>query len=224
MTNFKVVDPNFQSEERTRSYYAWRAAGYDKVTTYEIEHHREAIQSADIHPEDRVLEVACGTGRATIELASRLGVNGKLNALDLSEAMLGHAQRKVTEFGLLDKVEFKIGSAQVLPYPDQAFDVLYNSYMFDLIAVNQFKPILEEFTRVLKPRGKMILVNMSKDTARMTLYERVYEAVRLFPCRPVAMESYVRELGFANVKRVYRKSYTRSILLPFGTEIVTARN
>lgn len=221
-SQFKMVDPNFQSEERTRSYYRWRAAGYDKATTYEIEHHREAIQLADVHPADCVLEVACGTGRATVELASRLRVNGKLDALDLSEAMLGYAQIKVTELGLSDKVEFKIGSAQVLPYPDQAFDILYNSYMFDLIAVNQFKPILDEFKRVLKPGGRLVLVNMSKDTPRKTLYEKGYETVRLFPCRPVVMESYVREAGFRNVQRIYRNSYSRSMLLPFGTEIVTA--
>jgi hypothetical protein len=36
------------------------------------------------------------------------------------------------------------------------------------------------------------------------------------------MESYVREAGFSNVQRVYRNSYSRSMLLPFGTEIVTA--
>ncbi|HLA06705.1 MAG TPA: class I SAM-dependent methyltransferase [Anaerolineales bacterium] len=222
-SQFTTVDPSFQSEERTRSYYRWRAGGYDKVTTYEIEHHREAIQLADIQPGDRVLEVACGTGRATVELASRLGADGRLDALDLSEAMLGHAQRKVAERGLLNKVELKIGSAQVLPYPSQTFDILYNSYMFDLIAVTQFKSILEEFKRVLKPGGKMILVNMSKDTSRKTLYERVYEIARLFPCRPVAMESYVREAGFADAQRIYRNSYTRSMLLPFGTEIVTAR-
>lgn len=222
-SQFTTVDPSFQSEERTRSYYRWRADGYDKVTTYEIEHHREAIQLADVQPDDHVLEVACGTGRATVELAGRLGAEGKLDALDLSEAMLKHAQQKVAERGLLDKVEFKIGSTFELPYPDQTFDILYNSYMFDLIAVTQFKPILEEFKRVLKPGGKMILVNMSKDTSRKTLYERVYETVRLFPCRPVVMESTVREAGFTDVQRIYRNSYSRSMLLPFGTEIVMAR-
>jgi demethylmenaquinone methyltransferase / 2-methoxy-6-polyprenyl-1,4-benzoquinol methylase len=206
---FKMVDPNFQSEERTRSYYRWRAAGYDKVTTYEIEHHLEAIQWADIQPNDRVLEVACGTGRATVELASRLRVNGKLDALDLSEAMLGYAQIKVTELGLSDKVEFKIGSAQVLPYLDQAFDILYNSYMFDLIAANQFKPILDEFKRVLKPGGRLVLVNMSKDTPRKTLYEKGYETVRLFPCRPVVMESYVCEAGFRDVPSFWNGNRNR---------------
>lgn len=219
---YKIVDPNFKTEERTRSYYRWRAGGYDKVTSYEVVHHREAVQLADIQPADHILEVACGTGRASVELASCLGEKGKLDALDMSETMLAHAQRKVIELGLLDKVEFKLGSAQTLPYPDQTFDRLYNAYMFDLIEVGQFHPILKEFKRVLKPGGKLVLVNMSKDSRRKILYERIYEIVRLFPCRPVAMERYVLETGFEEVQRIYRNSYTGFITLPFGTEIVTA--
>jgi hypothetical protein len=38
-SSHKMVDPNFRSEGRTRSYYHWRADGYDKVTSYEIKHH-----------------------------------------------------------------------------------------------------------------------------------------------------------------------------------------
>ena len=223
MIKFNMVDPNFQTEERTRSYYRWRAAGYDQVTTYEIEHHREAIRLANIQSDERILEVACGTGRATVELAKHLGAEGKLDAMDLSKDMLKYAERKITERQLSDRVEFKIGSAQVLPYPDQVFDILYNSYMFDLIAVSRFTSILDEFKRVLKHGGRLVLVNMSKDTPHKTWYERVYEIVRLFPCRPVVMESYVRRAGFCDVQRIYRNSYSRAMLLPFGTEIVTAR-
>jgi ubiquinone/menaquinone biosynthesis C-methylase UbiE len=217
----KIVDPNLQSDDLIRSYYHWRADGYDKVTSYEAYHHHEAIHLADVQPDDHILEIACGTGRATIALTSLLGEMGKLDALDLSQSMLVHAQRKASENGLLDKVIFKIGSAQSLPYPDQAFDILYNAYMFDLIAVDQFLPILAEFKHVLKPGGRIVLVNMSKNTARKTLYERVYKIIRFFPCRPVLMESFVCEAGFSNVHRAYRVSYGRSVRLPFGTEIVT---
>lgn len=222
-SQYKIVDPSFQTEERTRRYYRWRAAGYDKVTTYEIEHHREAIQLANINPDDHILEVACGTGRATVELAGLLGAAGKLDALDLSPAMLKHARRKAAECGLIEKVAFKVGNAQVLPYPAGTFDILYNSYMFDLVAVAQFKTILDEFARVLKPGGRLVLVNMSKDTPKKTLYEWIYETVRLFPCRPVLMSSFVQEAGFKDVRRIYRSSFSHSMRLPFGTEIMTAR-
>lgn len=222
-TQFKTVEPNFHSQDRIRSYYRWRAEGYDKVTTYEIDHHREAIELANIRPDERILEVACGTGRATVELAARLDQRGRLDALDLSPAMLKLAQRKAGERDLLEKVTFRTGCAQVLPYPGAVFDVLYNSYMFDLVAVSQFKGILDEFARVLKPGGRLILVNMSKDHPGRTLYEWIYELVPLFPCRPVVMNSFVQEAGFKDVQRIYRSSFSGSIRLPFGTEIVTAR-
>ena len=94
--------------------------------------------------------------------------------------------------------------------------------MFDLVALNMLKHIFKEFNRVLKPGGRMVLVNMSKNTPRKTLYEIVYELVRLFPCRPVLMEMAVREAGFMDVQRLYRSSHSGLFRLPFGTEIVTA--
>jgi len=205
-----------------RSYYRWRAEGYDRATVYEIEHHREAIQLADIQPGEDVLEVACGTGRATVELADRLGPAGKLVALDISEAMLGHARRKAEERGLIDRIDFRLGNARDLPLPGSSFDLLYNSYMFDLIAEEDFPPILEEFKRVLRPGGRLVLLNMSKDSLRRTPYEMAYSAVRLFPCRPVSMANHVDAAGFTNVQRAYRKSFLGPVLLPFGAEILTS--
>ncbi len=221
--DFSIVKPNFTAEERTRSYYHWRAEGYDKATHYEIEHHQEAILLAHVQPGERVLEVACGTGRATLELAKLVGPEGRLDALDLSEAMLEQAHKKVSAEGLNDRVTFHIGNAVHLPFPDTTFDILYNSYMFDLIAVDQFIPILAEFRRVLKPGGRLALVNMSKEKPGKTLYETVYSFVRLFPCRPVLMESFVEGSGFSEVQRLYRTSYTSFLSVFFGTEIITAR-
>ncbi len=217
-----IAKQNFSTEERTRSYYEWRAEGYDKATRYEIEHHCEAIQLASIQPGMHVLEVACGTGRATLELAKQVGPEGKLDALDLSQAMLDQASKKISENGLNDRVFLRTGNALHLPFPDAVFDVLYNSYMFDLVAVDQFAAILSEFRRVLKPGGRLVLVNMSKEKPGRTFYETMYGVVRLIPCRPVVMDSFVREAGFNEVQRFYRTSYTAFLPLPFGTEIITA--
>ena len=113
---YQMVEASFNSDDKTRAYYAWRARGYDKATTYEISHHTEAVRLADIHPGDHILEVACGTGRATVELAKRLGPEGKLDAIDLSPDMMAIAQSKVTDLGVINKVEFKTGNAGQLPW------------------------------------------------------------------------------------------------------------
>ncbi len=93
--------------------------------------------------------------------------------------MLSQARAKIARLGLSDRVHFKQGNARELPYPDETFVLTYNSYMFDLIPLADFVPILEEFHRVLKPGGKLVLVNMSKPGERKTLYERGYRGRQL---------------------------------------------
>ncbi len=97
--------------------------------------------------------------------------------------------------------------------------------MFDLIDLSDIPLILSEFWRVLKPGGKLILVNMSKDKAEKTLYEYLYEKGLLWfssgSCRPVFLKPYVEDVGFERVKRIYRKNKSFFILnLMVGTEIV----
>ncbi|HEY5473056.1 MAG TPA: hypothetical protein VIK32_07675, partial [Candidatus Limnocylindrales bacterium] len=89
------------------------------------------------------------------------------------------------------------------------FDVLFNSYMLDLIPLGEMSVVLGEFLRVLKPGGRLALVNFSKRVAgRRTLWERVYEALprRWVPyvaggCRPVVMAGAVERAGFRDLRQ-----------------------
>lgn len=219
-----MVEATHQSAERIQKYYGWRASNYDAATEFEAEHHREAIHLANIHEGQQVLEVACGTGRATVDLAQVVGDRGRLDALDLTEAMLDKARAKVQKRGLSSRVHFNQGNARELPYPNAAFDFLYNGYMFDLIPLEGFTPILKEFLRVLKPGGKLVLVNMSKPDARKTFYERVYQrGWAVMPCRPVIMSPYLETLGFVDIQRLYRPSRGFIVSKLWGQEIVIAR-
>ena len=211
-------------EAKVQSYYTWRASNYDAGTGFEAEHHAEAIREAAIQEGQHVLEVACGTGRATVDLANDVGSTGRLDALDLTEAMLNQARTKVERRGFSSRVHFKQGNAKELPYPDAAFDLLYNGYMFDLIPLEGFLPILKEFQRVLKPGGKLVLVNMSKPNSHKTLYERIYErGWAVMPCRPVLMSSYLETIGFTSIQRLYRPSRGFIVSRLWGQEIVLAK-
>ncbi len=219
-----MVEATHQTAVKIQRYYGWRASNYDAGTEFEAEHHKEAIRRADIQAGQHVLEVACGTGRAAVDLAQAVGETGRLDALDLTEAMLDRAHAKVEQLGLSNRVYFKQGNARELPYPDATFDVLYNGYMFDLISLDGFLPILKEFLRVLKPGGKLVLVNMSKPDARKTFYERVYEqGWAVMPCRPVLMSPYLEEVGFTDIQRLYRPSRGFVVSKLWGQEIVIAR-
>src|SRR5512140_954482 len=87
------------TEDKVKKYYHWRAGNYDAGSSFEIEHHLEAIRLAEILEGQRVLDVACGTGRATLDLAKAIGTSGQVDALDLSEDMLGQARTKLERAG-----------------------------------------------------------------------------------------------------------------------------
>ncbi len=209
--------------EKVRNYYAWRASNYDAGASFEVEHHAEALRLAVIETGQHVLDVACGTGRGTVGLAQAVGPTGKVDALDLSDAMLAQAKAKLEKLGLINRVELRQGNAKALPYPDGTFDLVYNGYMFDLIPLDGFSPILQEMARVLKPGGKLVLVNMSKPDERKTIYEKIYEkGWAIMPCRPVLMSPYLPAAGFTDVQRFYRPTRGSLIARLWGQEIVLA--
>lgn len=219
-----MVEATHQTAEKIQHYYSWRASNYDAGAGFEVEHHAEALRLANVQSEQRVLDVACGTGRGTVGLAQAVGTNGRVDALDLSEAMLEQARAKIEKLGLSDRVQFKQGNARELPYPDNTFDLVYNGYMFDLIPLDGFAPILKEMARVLKPGGKLVLVNMSKPDERKTFFEKIYEkGWAVMPCRPVLMSDYLKPAGFTDVQRFYRPTRGSIVSLLWGQEIVLAR-
>ncbi len=218
-----IVEATHIDEEKIKKYYSWRASNYDAGSTFEIEHHIEALKLANIQEGQHVLEVACGTGRATIGLAQAVGNNGLVEAMDISEAMLEKTREKIRKAGLGSRVTIKQGNAKELPYPDESFDLVYNGYMFDLIPLDGFLPILQEMKRVLKPGGKIVLVNMSKPDGRKTFFETIYEkGWAVMPCRPVLMSSYLEEAGFVQISRYYRPTRKSIVALLWGQEIVLA--
>ncbi len=219
-----MVEATHPAPAEVQKYYSWRASNYDAGAGFEVEHHAEAVRLAAIEQGQRVLDVACGTGRGTVGLAQAVGPNGRVDALDLTQAMLDQARAKIEPLGLGDRVHFRQGNARELPYPDATFDVVYNGYMFDLIPLEGFAPILREFARVLKPGGKLVLVNMSKPGTHKTFYEAVYEkGWAVMPCRPVLMTPFLPSAGFENIQRLYRPSRGFIVSRLWGTEIVLAR-
>ena len=157
---------------------------------------------------ETVLEVAVGPGATFVELLRRVGPDGAVMGVDLSPRMLERTRQRAFRAGW-SKVDVKEADARRLPYSDGTFDVLFNSYMLDLIPLAEMPLVLGEFLRVLKPGGRLALVNFSKRLPeRRTLWERFYEALprRWVPyvaggCRPVLMADAVERAGFRDLKR-----------------------
>ena len=133
------------------------------------------IEIAGLGAGERVLDVATGTGIVARTAAPRVGTEGKVAALDLNEHMLAVAQREAT--GVQPGIEWRIGDAQHLPYPDAAFDVVFCQQGL------QFFPnrgaALAEFHRVLAPEGRVAL-SLMRPLAHNPSYEILASVVERY--------------------------------------------
>lgn len=102
---------------------------------------------AGVKKGDRVLDVACGTGAATLAVAEIAGPSGSVVGLDANPEMLAVARRKPVP------IEWLEGSAGALPLPDDNFDAVVSQ--FGLMFFEDKAKALAEMMRVLKPGGRL---------------------------------------------------------------------
>src|SRR5215831_16767439 len=107
----------------------------------------------DIADGDRVLDVGCGRGAVTREIARRVGSRGRAVGLDPSPALLAVARELAGEAGLGDRIEFREGNALRLTFPDGSFDAVVCVTV--LSHVPSGEAAIPELVRVLRSGGRL---------------------------------------------------------------------
>jgi ubiquinone/menaquinone biosynthesis C-methylase UbiE len=102
----------------------------------------------------RVLDVACGTGALTREVATRVGSDGAATGVDINPGMLEVAQR------VAPSIEWRQGEAEALPFEDNSFDAVVSQ--FGLMFFRDRKQALTEMVRVLRPAGRVAVAVWDK--------------------------------------------------------------
>jgi demethylmenaquinone methyltransferase/2-methoxy-6-polyprenyl-1,4-benzoquinol methylase len=131
---------------------------------------RAAARATGLSPGDSVLDVACGTGKLTLELARAVGPAGRVVGVDLSEEMLGQARRACAD---LDQVELKRANALALPFEAATFDAA--TIAFGLRNLSSFENGLREIARVVRPGGRVVCLELTQP--RRHWMARAYRAV-----------------------------------------------
>jgi demethylmenaquinone methyltransferase/2-methoxy-6-polyprenyl-1,4-benzoquinol methylase len=113
---------------------------------------RAAVEAVEAGPDDRVLDIACGTGLVSGALVKRWGC--RVVGLDQSASMLGRARAKLAaDPRLAARISYVEGEAEHLPFADGEFDHLTFTYL--LRYVDDPAATLRELTRVVKPGGRI---------------------------------------------------------------------
>jgi phosphatidylethanolamine/phosphatidyl-N-methylethanolamine N-methyltransferase len=150
MTDFLHADLDTQTV--TKAYARW-APVYDLIFGAVFERGRQAAIEAAERIGGRILEVGVGTGISLPEYSR----DSRLCGVDISEPMLRKAQERVAEFELHNVEGLWVMDAEHLSFPDDSFDVVVAQYV--VTTVPNPEATLDEFARVLKPGGEIILVS-----------------------------------------------------------------
>ena len=106
----------------------------------------------EIRPGERVIDIGCGAGIDSLIAAKKVGSDGKVIGIDMTEAMLDKARQACEDAGLR-QVEFQYGHAENLPVPDGWADVVISNGVINLTPDK--KATFREMARALNPEGRL---------------------------------------------------------------------
>jgi demethylmenaquinone methyltransferase/2-methoxy-6-polyprenyl-1,4-benzoquinol methylase len=119
---------------------------------------RQAMELCSVRSGERVLDVATGTGDLAFAEAAAIGPAGQVVGVDACAPMLDVARRRQR-----GAVDFQQGDATALVFPDASFDVV--TIGFGLRNVADRPKALREFHRVLRPGGRLMVLDFSRPTS-----------------------------------------------------------
>lgn len=159
---FETVD-EAQKAGRVRGVFDSVAARYDVMNDLmSMGLHRVwkayTVAVADVRDGDRVLDIAGGTGDLARAFAKKVGARGSVVLTDINEAMLSRGRDRLLDDGLV--VPAALCDAEKLPFPDGHFDLV--SVAFGLRNMTHKDRALAEMSRVLRPGGRLLVLEFSK--------------------------------------------------------------
>jgi demethylmenaquinone methyltransferase/2-methoxy-6-polyprenyl-1,4-benzoquinol methylase len=159
---FKTVDES-EKAKHVRGVFDSVASKYDVMNDLmSMGLHRVwkayTVQVANLEEGDQVLDIAGGTGDLSMAFAKKVGATGRVVHTDINEAMLSTGRDRLVDQGLA--LPTLVCDAEKLPFPDGHFNVV--SVAFGLRNMTHKDVALKEMCRVLKPGGKLLVLEFSK--------------------------------------------------------------
>lgn len=181
---------------------------------------RFTIDCSGVRPGQKVLDLAGGTGDITALFSRRVGPAGKVVLADINESMLRVGRDKLRDLGLVNNIEFVQANAEALPFADNTFDII--TIGFGLRNVTDKDAALRSMFRVLKPGGRLLVLEFSKPSTQWLSkvydiysfrvlpamgqliandresYQYLAESIRMHPDQET-LKAMMQQAGFADV-------------------------
>ncbi len=157
-------ESNLSKKQQVASMFNDIAFRYDFLNRFlsvgiDVQWRKKAIkQLAELKPQ-QILDVATGTADVAL-LTHKILKPAKIIGIDISEAMLDFGRKKIAEQGLQQSIELQTGDSENIAFNDNVFDAVTVAF-----GVRNFQDLemgLREMLRVLKPGGKLVVLEFSK--------------------------------------------------------------
>lgn len=133
---------------------------------------RYTIDCSGVKSGQRVLDLAGGTGDLAAKFSRIVGEKGQVVLADINHSMLKVGKEKLTNMGIIGNIDYVQANAEELPFPDNHFDLI--TIAFGLRNVTDKSAALASMFRVLKPGGRLLVLEFSKPSSEAL--SKVYDA------------------------------------------------
>lgn len=178
---------------------------------------RYTIDCSGIRPGHKVLDLAGGTGDLAAKFSRIVGETGQVTLADINHSMLMVGKEKLTNMGIMSNLNYVQANAEALPFPDNHFDLV--TMAFGLRNVTEKSNALASIYRVLKPGGRLLVLEFSKPSSEVLSkiydsysfhllpkigqlvandaesYQYLAESIRMHPDQET-LEGMMQEVGF----------------------------
>jgi len=161
---YQTVDKD-KKEEKVAEVFHSVASKYDvmnDVMSFGIHRlwKRTMIELTGARKGQKALDLAGGTGEIAMKVAKRVGDSGHVVLSDINSSMLEEGKKRVINSGFINNISFELINAEEIPFPDNTFDLVTIS--FGLRNVTDKLKALKEMQRVIKPGGRLVVMEFSK--------------------------------------------------------------
>ena len=125
-----------------------------RATTQERRFRERVLARAELAPDQRVLDLGCGTGTLAV-LVKRAEPAAEVLGVDPDREILIRAREKADEASA--SVRFEVGSGSELPYADDSFDTVLSTLVLHHLTPEERRAALTEVNRILKPGGRFVV-------------------------------------------------------------------